>query len=162
MGLAKRRIGPRGSRAWENKRFRKFNLEDDWDKGKQVMSGREMKPCIQCGCIHSSLCRYGTHECYGYGATDYKIVNYPKKAWNQQSNIQGSDMGANLVTQRGRPPTNAALGGNRGGKRPQAGGRVFYLEVEEVENPTATILGTVFINHLYAHVLFDSGANILL
>jgi len=43
-------------------------------------------------------------------------------------------------------------------ERPQAGGRVFYLEGEEEENPTATISSTLAINHLYAHVLFNSCA----
>ena len=53
---------------------------------------------------------------------------------------------------------NTAAGGQRGGKRPQAGGRVFCLEGDEVEDPTNTVLGTLLINHLYTHVLFDSGA----
>jgi len=67
-------------------------------------------------------------------------------------------MGANLVTQRGRPPTNAASEGNRGGQRPQAGGRIFYLEGEEVENSIPTVSSVLLINHLYTHILFDSGA----
>jgi len=35
---------------------------------------------------------------------------------------------------------------------------VFCLEGEEAENPTATVSGTLLINHLYTHVLFDSRA----
>jgi len=53
---------------------------------------------------------------------------------------------------------NATSGGNRGGKRPQAGGRVFPLEGEVAEDPTITVSGTLPINHLYAHVLFYSCA----
>ena len=53
---------------------------------------------------------------------------------------------------------NTTSGGNRGGKRPQAGGRVFFLEGEEAEDLTATVSGTLLINHLYAHVFFDSSA----
>ena len=45
MGLAKRRFGPGGSRTEGNKRFRKLNPKEDRAKGKQVMPGREMKPC---------------------------------------------------------------------------------------------------------------------
>jgi len=67
-------------------------------------------------------------------------------------------MGANPVSQRGRPPMNAASGGNRRGKRPQAGGRVFNLEGEEAENLTTTVSGTLLFNHHYVHILFDSGA----
>jgi len=67
-------------------------------------------------------------------------------------------MGNNPVTQRGRPLINTTSGGNRGGKRAQAGGRVFYLEGDEVENLTTTVSGTLLIKHLYAHILFDSGA----
>ena len=51
--------------------------EEDWGKGKQVMPGQEMKPCNQCGRIHSGLCRHGTQECYGCGATDHKIAHCP-------------------------------------------------------------------------------------
>jgi len=53
---------------------------------------------------------------------------------------------------------NTASGGNRGGKRPQAGGRVFSLVGGEAEDLTATMSGTLLIKHHYAHVLFDSGA----
>ena len=53
---------------------------------------------------------------------------------------------------------NTASGSNRGGKRLRAGGRVFSLEGEEAEDPTVTVSGTLLIKHLYAHVLFDSGA----
>ena len=35
---------------------------------------------------------------------------------------------------------------------------MFYLEGEEAEDPTAIVSGTLFINHLYAYVLFDSSA----
>ena len=35
---------------------------------------------------------------------------------------------------------------------------MFCLEGDEVEDPTNTVSGTLLINHLYAHVLFDSGA----
>ena len=35
---------------------------------------------------------------------------------------------------------------------------MFCLEGEEVENPTATVSGTLLVNHIYIHVLFDSGA----
>ena len=67
-------------------------------------------------------------------------------------------MGTNPVTQRGLPPMNTTLGGNRGRKMPHAGGRVFCLEGDEAENLTTTVLGTLLVKHLYAHVLFDSGA----
>ena len=40
----------------------------------------------------------------------------------------------------------------------EKGGRVFYLDGEEIENPTAIVSGTLLINNPYAHVLFDSGA----
>ena len=53
---------------------------------------------------------------------------------------------------------NTTSGSNRGGKRPQAGGRVFSLEGEEAEDPTVIVSGTLLIKHLYAHVLFDAGA----
>ena len=53
---------------------------------------------------------------------------------------------------------NITSGSNRGGKRPQASGWVFSLEGEEAEDPTVTVSGTLLIKHLYAHVLFDSGA----
>jgi len=82
IGLAKRRFGPGGSYAQENKRFKKFNPEEDQGKVKQVMLGREMKPCNQCGRIHSGLYRYGAQECYRCGVMDHKIANFPKKAWN--------------------------------------------------------------------------------
>jgi len=53
---------------------------------------------------------------------------------------------------------NTTSGSNRGGRRPQAGGRVFSLEGEEAEDPTVTVSGTFLIKHLYTHVLVDSGA----
>ena len=43
---------------------------------------------------------------------------------------------------------NTTSGGNRGGKRPQAGGRVFSLEGGEAEDLTATVSGTLLIKHL--------------
>jgi len=49
-------------------------------------------------------------------------------------------------------------------KKPPAKGRVFYLDVEEeeekeeTENSIAIITGTLHVNHLCAHVLFDAGA----
>jgi len=52
---------------------------------------------------------------------------------------------------------NATSGGNRGGKRPQACGRVLSLG-GEAEDLTATVSSTLLVKHLYAHVLFDSGA----
>jgi len=85
---------------------------------------------------------------------DHKVADCPKKGWRQQDNTPGSGMGTNSAPRRGRPPMNTTLGSNRGGKRPQAGGRVFSLEGEEAEDPTVTILGTLLIKHLYAHVLF--------
>ena len=36
---------------------------------------------------------------------------------------------------------------------------MFCLEGDEAENPTATLSGTLLVNHLYVHVLFDSGAS---
>ena len=122
------------------------------------MTRQEIEPCNQCGCMHSSRCRYGTQECYGCGATDHKIANCPKKLWNRQSNTQVSGTGNNPVSQGGRPPTNATLGRNRGGKRPQIGGRVFSLRGEEARDPTIAVSGILLIKHLYTHVLFDSGA----
>ena len=59
------------------------------------------------------------------------MCNYPKVEWNKQGNTQ----------------------------KPHAGGRVFYLdaEEEEAEDPNVVITSTLFIKHLYTHVLFDSG-----
>jgi len=128
IGLAKRKFSQRGSGAQGNKRFINFNPAKDWGKGIQVTSRQEIGPCNQCGHMHSSQCRYGTQECYGCGSTDHKIANCPKKAWNRQSSTQGSGTGANPVSQRGHPPTNANSGSNRGGKKSQGGGRVFSLE----------------------------------
>ena len=45
-------------------------------------------------------------------------------------NTQVSGAENNPVSQGGRSPTNAISRSNRGGKRPQAGGRVFSLEGE--------------------------------
>jgi len=89
---------------------------------------------------------------------DHKLADCPRKARNCQGNIPSLGMGTNPVSQRGRPPTNTTSGGNRGGKRPQAGGWVFSLEGGKAKNPTTTVSGTLLIKHLYAHVLFDSGA----
>jgi len=57
-------------------------------------------------------------DCYGYWAMDHKLADCLRKARNRQGNIQGSGMGINPVTQRGRPLTNTTSEGNRGGKRP--------------------------------------------
>jgi len=73
-------------------------------------------------------------------------------------NTQVSGAENNPVSQGGRSPTNAISRSNRGGKRPQAGGRVFSMRGEEAEDPTVAVLGTLLIKHLYVHVLFDSGA----
>jgi len=35
---------------------------------------------------------------------------------------------------------------------------VFSLRGEEAEDPTVAVSGTLLIKHLYAHVLFESGA----
>ena len=158
MGLAKRKFGQGGSSAQGSKRFRNFNLAKDRGKGVQVALRQEIEPCNQCGRIHYGPCKYGTQGCYGCGALDHKLAECPKQAWNRRSSIQGSGTGANSVPQRGRPPVNTAPGGNRGGKRPQAGGRVFSLAGGEAEDLTATVSGTLLIKHLNAHVLFDSGA----
>jgi len=81
-----------------------------------------MEPYNQGGRIQYSACKYGMQGCNGCGAMNHKIANWPKKAWNRQGNMQGSGIRTNLLTQRGCPPTSAASGSNRGGKRPQAGG----------------------------------------
>ena len=78
MGFAKRKFGEGGSSTQGNSKSRNFN---NGDKGKQVILRQEMKPCNQCGRIHSGQCRYGTQECYGCGAMDHKIANCPKKVW---------------------------------------------------------------------------------
>ena len=154
LGQAKRKFGPGGFSTQGNKRFSNSNPAQDRGKGIQAASRREVEPCSQCGRMHSGQCRYGTQECYGCGSTDHRIADCPKKAWNRQSGVQGSGTGANPILSRGRPPVNATSRASRGGKRPQAGGRVFSLEGEEA----ATVSGTLLINHFYAHVLFDSGA----
>jgi len=109
-----------------------------------------MESCNQCGHTHSDQYRYSTQECYVCGAIDHKIANCPKKAWNRQSSTRGSGVRANPVSQRGRPLMNATSRGNRGGKRPQEGGRVFSLESEEAKDyikypPYQTSLCSCFI-----------------
>jgi len=108
--------------------------------------------------LHYGPYKYRIYEYYGCGAIDHKLADCPIKAWNRPGNVQDSGMGTNPVTQRDRPPMNTTSGGNRGGKRPQIGGQVFCPEGEEAEKLTTTISDTVLIQHLYTHVLFDSGA----
>jgi len=62
------------------------------------MLRQEMEPCNQCGHMHPGECRYGTQECYGCGATDHKIANCAKKAWNRQSSTQVSGAGTNPIS----------------------------------------------------------------
>jgi len=147
MGPTKRKFGPGGSSTQGNKKFRNFNPAKDRGKRVQVAPRQEIEPCNQCGRLHYGPWKYGTQGCYGCCAMDHKLANCPRKARNRQGNIPSSATGTNPVSQRGRPPVNTTSGGNRGGKRPQAGGRVFSLEGGEAENPTATVSGT-----LHAHV----------
>ena len=62
------------------------------------------------------------------------------------------------MAQQGHPPADASLEGNRSNKKPQAGGRVFWLEGEEVEDLAATASSTPPVNHLYTQILFNSSA----
>jgi len=139
MGLAKRKFGQGGSSTQGNKRFRNFNPAKDQGKGVQVAPRQEIEPCNQCEHLHYGPCKCGTQGCYGCGAMDYKLADCPRKARNHKGNIPSSRMGTNPISQRGRPPVNITSGGNKGGKRQQAGGGVFSLEGGEAENPTSTV-----------------------
>jgi len=58
--------------------------------------------------------------------------------------------------------TNTPAKGARNSKKPQAGGRVFCIDIgEALEDPNATVIGTLLVNRLYSHVLFDSGSILL-
>ena len=49
------------------------------------------------------------------------------------------------------------VGGNRKNKGLQAEDKVFYLDGDEADDPTAVVACTIHVNKLYAHVLFLIG-----
>ena len=53
-------------------------------------------------------------------------------------------------------PIDTIVKGNRNNKKMQVGGRVFCLEaMNETKDLSAILIGTLLINHLYAHVLLN-------
>jgi len=58
----------------------------------------------------------------------------------------------------GHPTISTPARGIKNYRKPQARARVCIGAREAFEGPNTTVTSTLLVNHLYAHVLFDSGA----
>ena len=100
-------------------------------------------------------------QCFGSGEAGHKLSYCPKVEWNKGKSVQGArPRNPQPATSQGRPPAAAPGHRNTNFKKPQDGGRVYYLKArqeEETQDPHAVVSGTLLVNHLFTRVLFDTG-----
>ena len=89
----------------------------------------------------------------------HKRNDCPKAAWNQNRAPPPEQPRLQISAPRRTPLAPSARQQARDFRKPQAGGRVYYLEAEEEGNrdPHA-VAGTFIVNTLPTKVLFDADA----
>lgn len=122
-GRARKEIGPRESNSQGCKDFRRFKSGIEHHKGKQTVQWKLRTTCGQCGRQHPGPCRSFTGSCFECGNAGHKAANCPRAKWNNQGNIQSSEMRINPMAQQGRSSIRASSENHRNRKKPQAGGR---------------------------------------
>ncbi|KAD3337002.1 hypothetical protein E3N88_32522 [Mikania micrantha] len=124
-----------------------------------------IKPCSNCGKLHTGECRARTTICYkcgkpGHFATQcmspislcyncYKPGHRRDECPELKGTSQGSGGGRSFVTQSsGKKP-----------EIPKPKGRAFQISAEEAKVTSDVVTGTFLLNSISAYILFDSGAS---
>jgi len=139
------------------------------EKDKQPMSrASNNPPCQYCGRPHSGICFFREGRCFECREKGHKRSECPKHAGKQDRAPFPTGLPRPLATlprppippTRGRPPAPGTAQHTRNNNKPQAGGRIFCLEVEEEgdEDPHAIISGMLLVNTVPVIVLFDADA----
>ncbi|XP_073290760.1 uncharacterized protein [Primulina huaijiensis] len=128
-----------------NQTFKKPNHSDGPSKGPSPTSSyQDIKPCPTCHLRHLGECRRNSGVCFGCGKAGHRIAECPTAANQAAGPNKGT--GPNTGANPNKP------------KKGKPNARVFAMTLEEADDATEVVSGTILIQKVPAYALFDCGA----
>ncbi|XP_024962102.1 uncharacterized protein LOC112502434 [Cynara cardunculus var. scolymus] len=152
-------------RRWEGSN--KFNKKPKWTPTLAKTRSEEftIPPCNKCNKRHRGECRAGSLTCYKCDKPGHTVRECPKGKTCYECGATGH-LRPDCPKHRNGATPHVKTVNNGFGKRsdnrkelPKGHGRAYNMTLEEAKETPDVVSGMFPVNNVYAHVLFDSGAN---
>ncbi|XP_024974713.1 uncharacterized protein LOC112512804 [Cynara cardunculus var. scolymus] len=152
-------------RRWEGSS--KFHKKSKWIPTSTKTRSEELTIplCSKCNKRHKGECRAGSLTCYRCDKPGHTARECPEGRTCYECGATGH-LRPDCPKRRNSATPHGKTGNNGFGRRPEGRkelpkghGRAYIMTLEEAKETPDVVSGMFPINNVYAHVLFDSGAN---